>query len=810
MASLRILYKITSLNNVNSYLTLYQKHFSSKGFSKEIASHIDQLKSIASESNKEYLLPEQNNLNKSKHKKKSKYIDKYSFSYNYNKQQQKQIQQKQKLSKILNEIQSDNLPISQGRIIDSPEPKTRKLPMDLEDVLSKFTDNSNQTHIPKPSIPIPKIKLDEEFEHKSNINSDGINLERISSKTKTENNYNNKTDNNKLEDEKMEKRALDLSLSQHNDDINKLTFNLDNKDEIKSYNLVEYIDSKRRELLNANREHFFIKNGNCTFSDIGVSDILCEKLRLLGFKCPSVIQAQFIKQFHALEDKRNSLIMGAETGSGKTLAFCIPIVDELIEEYISMNIIQFNNTETETDTKTIENMIINKDNLPYLKYPKCVIIEPSSELCSQIRGVIQSISRPFGLRVESWTEHNLPRPMHCLYDYLYSHYDDMDNNTIESSPEILIVTPSVFKHVFNTKFVLRLNYLIFDEVDLLLTHKSGIGHWRHTEQILKTLQKYQKDKLLSGYNSNLHRFKPCLYICCGATLANKRVEIFLGKHGKRSKSQKKTPLPEPLMKLFKKSIWVISKLQHRYSPNLTQKWIFCRDNQEKQELLLRSLHRHPAQKNRYKKEMQSFPPLRQTIIFCNNKRSVEDCMTFLKFNRIPCAIIHEHIIYEEREKILHKFYNDKKIPILICTDMMSRGYDFGTNVELVIQCDFAKTPDIHYNRTGRTARAGRKGLAINLYMSNNSDIVKELVDIYKNNERIDRLFKTKKRNKLTKRGRKKLVSMGIEPPPTVKQQKELGIKPRKKERDFRFYAVQQKVHNTKNNKQSNKVRKKKK
>ena len=141
---------------------------------------------------------------------------------------------------------------------------------------------------------------------------------------------------------------------------------------------------------------------------------------------------------------------------------------------------------------------------------------------------------------------------------------------------------------------------MIDEADIMLTHKSGKGKWSHIEQILKSLQKYQKDKLLSGLNSDLHRFSPTMYIFTGATLANKRVQVFLGKHGKRSQKQKETHLPDTLMKLFKKSIWITSPLQHRHSPNLTQKWLFVRDNLEQQELLLRALHRHPAQKNRYK------------------------------------------------------------------------------------------------------------------------------------------------------------------------------------------------------------------
>ena len=265
----------------------------------------------------------------------------------------------------------------------------------------------------------------------------------------------------------------------------------------------------------------------------------------------------------------------------------------------------------------------NQHKLPFLKYPKCIVIEPSAELCRQIRGVIQSVTRPFGIRVECWSEEQVPPPMPFLYDYLYAHYD-IDNEDEEeqrahrtqSAPEILVATPSVLKHVFDTRLVLRLDHLVVDEADIMLTHKGGHGNWSHIEQILKSLQKFQKDKLLSGNKSDLYRFRPCCYIFTGATLANKRVQVFLGKHGARSRAQKGTLLPDSLMKLFRKSVWITSPLHHRHSPNLTQKWLFVRDNLEQQELLLRALHRHPAQKARYKRHRQSFPVEFQSILCC--------------------------------------------------------------------------------------------------------------------------------------------------------------------------------------------------
>ena len=172
---------------------------------------------------------------------------------------------------------------------------------------------------------------------------------------------------------------------------------------------------------------------------------------------------------------------------------------------------------------------------------------------------------------------------------------------------------------------------------------------------------------------------------------------------------------------------------------------------------------------------------------------MDDAIKYLKFHRIPCQGVHEGVSYQKREQILHSFCNDKKVPILVSTDLMARGFDFGMVVDTVIQLDFAKTPELHYNRVGRTARAGRKGLAVNLYMANSSEMVKGLVDVTNNEERIDKLFKKRLKNVMTPRDKKKMKKLGIDPPPSVRKQSEkLGIKPVKKRREFRFFAVQQK------------------
>ena len=79
---------------------------------------------------------------------------------------------------------------------------------------------------------------------------------------------------------------------------------------------------------------------------------------------------------------------------------------------------------------------------------------------------------------------------------------------------------------------------------------------------------------------------------------------------------------------------------------------------------------------------------------------------------IKFAYIRGEMDQSRRIAALEKFISNE-VHILLATDVAARGIDV-SDISHVINFDMPRSADIYVHRIGRTARAGRKGVAINL------------------------------------------------------------------------------------------------
>lgn len=103
----------------------------------------------------------------------------------------------------------------------------------------------------------------------------------------------------------------------------------------------------------------------------------------------------------------------------------------------------------------------------------------------------------------------------------------------------------------------------------------------------------------------------------------------------------------------------------------------------------------------------------QAIIFCNSRRSAEKLHSHLKKKFPSAPLIHGGIDQSRRTSLFNRF-RKMEIKVMVATDLASRGLDF-THATHVINYDFPANTDAYTHRTGRTARMGRKGIALTLF-----------------------------------------------------------------------------------------------
>lgn len=118
---------------------------------------------------------------------------------------------------------------------------------------------------------------------------------------------------------------------------------------------------------------------------------------------------------------------------------------------------------------------------------------------------------------------------------------------------------------------------------------------------------------------------------------------------------------------------------------------------------------------------------KQAIIFCNSRRSAEKLRDLLKKTLRSTEIIHGGLDQARRTSLFNRF-RKLKIKIMVATDLASRGLDF-THASHVINYDFPADTDGYTHRTGRTARMGRKGIALTLFTNKELRSVKAVINI---------------------------------------------------------------------------------
>ena len=103
------------------------------------------------------------------------------------------------------------------------------------------------------------------------------------------------------------------------------------------------------------------------------------------------------------------------------------------------------------------------------------------------------------------------------------------------------------------------------------------------------------------------------------------------------------------------------------------------------------------------------------MVFCNTRRNVDKLAYNLNRESLHSLAIHGGLSQNKRSDTLKAFHSRKTL-ILVCTDVAARGLDI-KDVSHIYNFDIPGTSDDYIHRIGRTARAGKKGIAISFVSS---------------------------------------------------------------------------------------------
>lgn len=412
---------------------------------------------------------------------------------------------------------------------------------------------------------------------------------------------------------------------------------------------------------------------------------LLEKCKDCGWEYPTLIQQRALDTFFCIDADKdtpppNSVVIQAQTGSGKTLTYLLPLLAQLEKR------------------SAIQAMIV----------------VPTRELGLQVATVAKRLAAPRKFLIMSLLQgSSLKRQRAWAW---------------AEAPQVVIGTPSELLDMVQYGGLPRINsiqYVVVDEVDACLLHKSGVsmstGGSGETKTLASSLHillsKFlsptynvdqgndDEDLLLPGENALVRpkrQFRHRQTVFASATIPQHR--HFL----KQCKANQWT-LEEP--------IFVCTSPGEALPPTLQHAYMVCTSIDKKLSTLRRIVNKlHQSSSNK------------KILVFCDAFRTMESMAlavakdvngtfyqegkTSLEVDSIVSVLRMEDSL-SQRAGATQAFASAGSMRVMITTDLAARGLDIAS-ISHVIHFDLPPDSDTYLHRSGRSGRFGQKGQVLSI------------------------------------------------------------------------------------------------
>ncbi|XP_019362440.1 PREDICTED: ATP-dependent RNA helicase DDX51 [Gavialis gangeticus] len=425
--------------------------------------------------------------------------------------------------------------------------------------------------------------------------------------------------------------------------------------------------------------HKRIKENLVPIQDVpGIHPRLLKKLQVNGVESFFPVQVEVIPAI--LEGACNGFLVGrggyqpsdicvsAPTGSGKTLSFVIPVVQTLLERAVCQ--------------------------------VRALAVLPTKELAQQVSRVFNIYTDGTGLKVVLITgQKSFTKEQETLVQRTVMGYSSL--------ADIVVATPGrLVDHIDQTPgFSLRqLRFLIIDEADRMIDDMHQ--NWLH--QVVKAAFRAEED---SPSSVLFQRTEPgpvtAASLCCPQIPLQKL--LFSATLTRNPEKLQQLGLYQP--RLFTS---VYSEKQASSDGPVAEQ------NAEKKYTLPEGLSQYYVPCNLNSKPLfllhfMLTMKFTRVLCFTNSKETSHRLFLLVRaFGGVNVAEFSSRLTPSERQKTL-KVFEQGKIQLLISTDATARGIDI-KGVKYVINYDAPQFIRTYIHRVGRTARAGRAGLAFTMLL----------------------------------------------------------------------------------------------
>ena len=112
------------------------------------------------------------------------------------------------------------------------------------------------------------------------------------------------------------------------------------------------------------------------------------------------------------------------------------------------------------------------------------------------------------------------------------------------------------------------------------------------------------------------------------------------------------------------------------------------------------------------------------IVFCRTRQVTKDVADKLMADGYNADALHGDLSQAQRDHVMNRF-RYKQLQLLVATDVAARGLDVH-DLTHIINYDLPDDNEVYIHRTGRTARAGKSGIAISIIHTRESRKIQDI------------------------------------------------------------------------------------